>query len=224
MSDEIFSKVEFLTAFNEFQIKVFKESIIWSAWKHTDLISFDLKIVLNKVWIIEHTNWSITSSFIIDNSVIWITSTSWTALENQLLELTKESTAENLDRKLETFWKDASMMTRKMKLLQNQLSQIEVAENARKARKKQSNKILKIEDILYVKDARSMTQDRQKLKNERQKKREATWEKRYLNKLKKCYRATKLHRAARIKFVQTYQKKWRVILKKLVKYYHVYDE
>ena len=44
-------------------------------------------------------------------------------------------------------------MTRKMKLLQNQLSQIEVAENARKACKKQSNKILKIEDILYIKDA-----------------------------------------------------------------------
>jgi len=44
-------------------------------------------------------------------------------------------------------------MTRKMKLLQNQLSQIKVAENARKARKKQSDKILKIEDILYVKDA-----------------------------------------------------------------------
>ncbi len=69
-----------------------------------------------------------------------------------------------------------------------------------------------------------MTQDRQKLKNERQKKREAAWEKRYLNALKKCYRITKLHRAARIKFVQAYQKKWRVILKELVKYYHVYDE
>ncbi len=111
-----------------------------------------------------------------------------------------------------------------MKLLQNQLSQIKVAENARKARKKQSDKILKIEDILYIKDARSMTQDRQKLKNERQKKREVTWEKRYLNALKKCYRATKPHRTARIKFVQTYQKKWRVILKELVKYHHVYDE
>jgi len=98
-------------------------------------------------------------------------------------------------------------MTRKMKLLQNQLSQIEAAENACKACKKQSNKILKIEDILYVKDARSMTQDRQKLKNERQKKREETWEKRYLNALKKCYRATKFHRTARIKFVQAYQKK-----------------
>jgi len=44
-------------------------------------------------------------------------------------------------------------MTRKMKLLQNQLSQIEVAENARKACKKQFNKILKIKDILYIKDA-----------------------------------------------------------------------
>ncbi len=49
MSDKIFSKVEFLTAFNKFQIKVFKESIIQSAWKHTDLISFNSKIVLNKV-------------------------------------------------------------------------------------------------------------------------------------------------------------------------------
>ncbi len=44
-------------------------------------------------------------------------------------------------------------MTCKMKLLKNQLSQIEIAENARKARKKQFNKILKIEDILYIKDA-----------------------------------------------------------------------
>ncbi len=52
-----------------------------------------------------------------------------------------------------------------------------------------------------------MIQDRQKLKNERQKKRKVIWEKRYLNELKKCYRATKLHRAARIKFVQIYQKK-----------------
>ncbi len=75
------------------------------------------------------------------------------------------------------FWKDANAMTCKMKLLQNQLSQIEVAENARKARKKQSNKVLKIEDILYVKDAQSMIQDRQKLKNERQQQREEAWEK-----------------------------------------------
>ena len=83
--------------------------------------------------------------------------------------------------------------------------QIEVAENARKARKKQSNKVLKIEDILYFKDARSMIQDRQKLKDERQQQREEAWEKRYLNALKKCYRTTKPHRAARIKFVQAYQ-------------------
>ncbi len=114
-------------------------------------------------------------------------------------------------------------MTCKMKLLQDQLSQIEAAENARKARKKQSNKVLKIGGILYVKDARSMTQDRQKLKDERQQQREEAWEKRYLNALKKCYRATKPHRAARIKFVQAYQKKWRVILKQLLKNRRVYN-
>ncbi len=43
--------------------------------------------------------------------------------------------------------------TRRGQSMQNQLSQIEVAENARKVCKKQSDKILKIEDILYIKDA-----------------------------------------------------------------------
>ena len=110
MNDEIFSKVKFLTIFNEFQIKVFKEFIIQSAWKYTDLISFDSKIVLNKVQIIECLNQFITSSFTINDSIIWKTSTSWAALENQLLELTT---------KLCTFWKDVNAMTRKMKLLQS---------------------------------------------------------------------------------------------------------
>ncbi len=100
MNDEIFSKVEFLTVFNEFQIKVFKESIIQSAWKHTDLISFDSKIVLNKVQIIKHSNRSITSSFTINDSIIWKTSTSRAALENQLLELTDELISEEFTIKL----------------------------------------------------------------------------------------------------------------------------
>jgi len=182
-------------------------------------------IVLNKVRTIESSIRSTTSSSTIDDSVVWKTSTSRAAIANQLIHLTmKEDISVDLERKLETFWKGASVMTRKIELLQNQLSQIKVAENARKARKKQSNKILKIEDILYVKDAWSMTQDRQKLKNERQQQREEIWKKRYLNALKKCYRATKSHRAARIKFVQTYQKKWRVILKQLLRNSRVYKE
>ncbi len=69
-----------------------------------------------------------------------------------------------------------------------------------------------------------MTQDRQKLKNERQQQRKEIWEKRYLNALKKCYRATKSHRTACIKFVQIYQKKWRIILKQLLKNRRVYNE
>jgi hypothetical protein len=104
-----------------------------------------------------------------------------------------------------------------MKLLQNQLSQTTGAENARKARRKQSNKVLQSEGVLYVKNARSMTQDRQKLEDEKQQQREEAREKRYLNALKKCYRATRPHRAARIKLVEGFRKKWRVILKQLLK-------
>ncbi len=70
MSDETFSKVEFLAAFNEFRTKAFKESTIRSAWKHTGLISFDPKVVLNKVQIIERSNRSITPSPTIGDPVI----------------------------------------------------------------------------------------------------------------------------------------------------------
>ncbi len=110
----------------------------------------------------------------------------------------------------------------KMKLLKNQLSQTMIVENARKACRKQFNKVFQSEDILYVKNARSMTQDRQKLKNEKQQQREEVREKCYLNALKKVYRATRPHRAARIKLVEGYRKKWRVILKQLLKNRRVY--
>ncbi len=109
-----------------------------------------------------------------------------------------------------------------MKLLKNQLSQTMIAENARKACRKQSNKILQSEGVLYIKNARSMIQDRQKLKDEKQQQREEVREKRYLNALKKVYRATRPHRAARIKLVEGYRKKWRVILKQLLKNRRVY--
>ena len=109
----------------------------------------------------------------------------------------------------------ANVMTRNMKLLQNQSSQIQAAENVRKVRK-QSNKVLRNEGILYARDARSITLDRQKLKEERQRDREKAWEKRYLNALKGCYRATKLKRASRIKQAEGLRQKWRVILKELV--------
>ncbi len=210
MGDETFSKVEFLAAFNEFRTKAFKESTIRSAWKHTGLIPFDPKVVLDKVRIIERSDRPTTPPPTIGDPAVWTTPTSRAALANQLLGLTSESKPEEFGRKLGTFWKGASAMARK-------LSQIEAADNARKARKKQSNKVLKTGGILYAKDARSMTQDRQKLEDERQQQREEAWEKRYLNALKKCYRATKPHRAARIKFVQAYQKKWRVILQQLLK-------
>ena len=113
-------------------------------------------------------------------------------------------------------------MTRNMKLLQNQSSQIQAAENVRKVRKEQSGKVLRNEGILYARDARSMTLDRQKLEEERQRDREKAWEKRYLNALKRCYRATKPKRASCIKQAEGLRQKWRVILKELVQNRGVY--
>ncbi len=120
------------------------------------------------------------------------------------------------------FYKGANVIARKMKLLEDQLSQTTAAENARKARRKQSNKVLQSEGVLYAKNARSMTQDRQKLEDEKQQQREEAREKRYLNGLKKVYKATRPHRAARIKLVEGFRKKWRVVLKQLLKNRRVY--
>ena len=212
-----------MAAFNEFRTKAFKESTIRSAWKHTGLIPFDPKVVLDKVQIIERSDRPITPPPIIGDPPEWKTPTNRQALANQLLGLTGEEDVPNrLIGKLGIFWKGANAMARKMELLEDQLSQIGAAENARKARKKQFNKVLKTGGILYVKDARSMTQDRQKLEDERQRQREEADEKRYLNGLKKLYKSTRPHRAARIKLVEGFRKKWWVILKELVKYHHKY--
>jgi hypothetical protein len=111
---------------------------------------------------------STTSSSTIGDSAVWKTPSSRAALGNQLLDLTDESISEDFSRKLGTFWKGANVMARKMKLLEDQLSQTTAAENARKARRKQSNKVLQCGGVLYAKNARSMTQDRQKLEDEKQ--------------------------------------------------------
>ncbi len=49
MSDKIFIKIKFLTAFNEFRSKVFKKTTIHSTWKQTDLNFFDSNAILNKM-------------------------------------------------------------------------------------------------------------------------------------------------------------------------------
>ncbi len=48
-------------------------------------------------------------------------------------------------------------MTRRIELLKNKLGRTQSAQNARNARKKQSDKVLQTGDILYAKDARTMT-------------------------------------------------------------------
>jgi len=134
----------------------------------------------------------------------------------------KERLPEDLEDKILTFWKGANVIARKMELMENQLSRTTAAENAHKARRKQSNKVLQSGGVLYAKNARNMTQDRRKLEDEKQQQREEAREKRYLNALKQVYKATRPHRAARIKLVKGFRKKWRVVLKQLLKNRRVY--
>jgi hypothetical protein len=86
-------------------------------------------------------------------------------------------------------------MARRIELLENKLGRTQSAQNARNARKKQSAKVLQTGGILYAKDARTMTQDRVQVEELRQRTRDERGEKRYINDLKKVYKATKAHRS-----------------------------
>ena len=60
------------------------------------------------------------------------------------------------------------------------------------------------------------------MEDEKQQQREEAREKRYLNALKKVYKATRPHRTARIKLVEGFRKKRRVVMKQLLKNRRVY--
>jgi len=109
-------------------------------------------------------------------------------------------------------------MTRRIELLKNKLDRTQSAQNARNARKKQSDKVLQTEDLLYVKDARTMTQDRVQVEESRQRTRDERGEKRYINDLK-VYKATKPHRMKLLKQREAMRKRWKRVMGELLTIY-----
>ena len=85
------------------------------------------------------------------------------------------------------FAKGVCQIAQKAELFETRLNNTSAAENARKARQRQANKVLKTGGILYAKDARRMVRDRLELEA----KREEAWEKRYKLALQKCYKQSK---------------------------------
>ena len=73
--------------------------------------------------------------------------------------------------------------------LQSQIN----AENARKARKSEANKILQIGGVLYSRNARRMVRERLAIEQNRAKERDIVWEKKYENACKRVFKLTRSH-------------------------------
>ena len=87
------------------------------------------------------------------------------------------------------------------------------AENTRRSRKSEANKVLQKGGVLYAKEARHMNRERFELETQRAKEREAAWQKKYDMACKKVFKATKTH-------LKTWQspRKWEIrIWKKVIK-------
>ena len=194
--DETFSKVEFLNAFNSFRRKAFKESIIHSAWKKTGLIPYNPALVVDKV------REGLPSTCNTTPPPDWLphdkTPKSVKDMrESMFNQLANAPMPEAFRQTWAKFAKGACQIAQKTELLEAKLNTTIAAENARKTRQRQANKVLKTGGILYAKDARRMVRDRLELEK-REKEREEAWEKWYKLALQKCYKQTKKWRSTEI--------------------------
>ena len=151
---------------------------------------------------------------------IWKTiSTTRLQLRKQQVSLLCFNYESELHRKLVRYMKEVYAMTCRIELLKNKLGQTQSIQNAWNACKKQSDKILQTKDLLYVKDAWTMTQDRVQVEELRQWTRDKREEKRYINDLKKVYKTTKSHRMKLLKQCEAMWKRWKRVMSELLTIY-----
>ncbi len=124
-----------------------------------------------------------------------------------------------LHQKLFKYMKEVNAMTHRIELLKNKLNRTQLTQNAWNACKKQSDKILQTKDLLYVKDAWTMTQDKIQVEESRQRTCNEREEKRYINDLKKIYKTTKFHRMKLLKQREAMQKHWKRVMSELLTIY-----
>ena len=102
--------------------------------------------------------------------------------------------SDELTQMIAKFLNGAVSEVRKGKLLEQRWDQQTKAKKVRKARKRESNKVLRIGGILTARKARSMIRYRQNQEAQREKDRMIAWEKRYSLALGKVAKQTKAHR------------------------------
>ena len=122
------------------------------------------------------------------------------------------------------FVKGAVAEVRKGDLLEQRWEQQTAAQTARKARKRESNKILHRGGVLIVGEAHSMVRDREEVEEEKEKERGVAREKRYCTALTKVARQSKAHRKMLMTRRMNSHKRWMVIMKGLLKKTPMYVE
>ena len=132
--------------------------------------------------------------------------------------------SDELTQMIAKFVKGAVSEVRKGELLEQRWDQQTKAEKVRKARKRESNKVLQIGGILIARKARSMIRDRQNQEAQREKDRMIAWEKRYSLALGKVARQTKAHRKLKMTKSMNSIKRWEEVLKELLKKTPMYVE
>jgi hypothetical protein len=137
--DETITKVEFLAAFNHFRNQAFKSSTVRSAWKKTGLIPYDPSIVLNKV------RETMPRSQTPPRESVFQPLASTPKTVRQLAEtdtelITSTNLPDSMVQPLARFAR-AIAGVRKAELLEARLDQTTAAENARKTRKRASNRV-----------------------------------------------------------------------------------
>ncbi len=211
--DETFSKTEFLAAFNTFRAKAFKSTTIVSAWKKTGLIPYNPEIVLEVVRNTLPPPRETTPEAPEYTPLAETPRTIRQVIATGFELMTHPAIPEDLQKSLHKFTRGASAVARCGLLMEQRLNAQVSAENARRTRKMEANKLLHKGGVLYSKNARRMNQERLELEKAREKERDDAWQKRYDTACKKVFKQTKVHRV-------TWQspRKWEVrIWKQVIK-------
>ena len=191
--DESFTKVEFLAAFNQFRRQAFKSSTIQSAWRATGLIPYNPDVVLQKVRNSLPAPRQTTPERAAFVPLAETPRTIRQVAETGLELMMHPDISEHLRQSLHKFTRGGVAVARCGLLMEQRLEATVQAENARRSRKSEANKVLQKGGVLYAGNARHMNQERLQLEIQRLKEREAAWQNKYDNACKKVFKAIKKH-------------------------------
>ena len=180
--------MEFLAAFKGFRRQAFKTTTILSAFKHTGLIPYDPEVVLEKVRNSLPPPRETTPEAQPFEPLVQTPRTIRQLAQTGVELMLYPNIPEDLRESLQKFTRGGVAVARCGLIIEQRLEATVAAENARRSRKSEANKVLQKGGVLYSGNARHMNQERLELEKKREKEREAAWQKKYDMACSKVYR------------------------------------